>query len=100
MIEADALAVCEAERPTASTIGAMFMASTLESAIYKHAAQQDLQKAGRNAGWFRVGFLAAASAVAGGMAAAWYYRKTLARLRLAERFPVETEGKKSSEDDF
>jgi hypothetical protein len=31
-----------------------------------------------------VGFVAAASAVAGGVAAAWYYRKTLARLRQAD----------------
>jgi hypothetical protein len=66
------------------------MASTLESAIYKHASQRDREKAGRTAGWFRVGFLAAASAVAGGMAAAWYYRKTLARLRQAESLPAET----------
>jgi hypothetical protein len=35
-------------------------------------------------GWLRVGAIAAASAVAGGLAAAWYYRKTLDRLREAE----------------
>lgn len=35
------------------------------------------------AGWFRVGVIAAASALAGGLAAAWYYRKTLARLQEA-----------------
>jgi hypothetical protein len=34
--------------------------------------------------WFKVGVLTAASAMAGGMAAAWYYRKTLIRLRQAE----------------
>jgi hypothetical protein len=34
--------------------------------------------------WFKVGMLTAFSAVAGGMAAAWYYRKTLLRLRQAE----------------
>lgn len=33
--------------------------------------------------WFRVGVLAAASALAGGLAVAWYYRNTLARLRQA-----------------
>ena len=38
-------------------------------------------------GWMRVSFLAVASALAGGLAAAWFYRKTLARLREAE---VET----------
>jgi len=35
-------------------------------------------------GWFKVGTIAAASAVLGGMAAAWFYRKTLSRLREAE----------------
>jgi hypothetical protein len=75
------------------------MASTLESAIYKHASQRDLRKAGRTAGWLRVGFLAAASALAGGVAAAWYYRKTLARLRQAENFPPDIATEKSSQDD-
>jgi len=35
-------------------------------------------------GWLRIGAVAAASALAGGLAAAWFYRKTLARLRQAE----------------
>jgi hypothetical protein len=99
MIDADVLFVCRPQRPTADTIGAKTMASTLESAIYKLVARQDQEKAGRTAGWFRVGFLAAASAVAGGMAAAWYYRKTLARLRQAENFPSETDNR-SHDDDF
>jgi hypothetical protein len=34
--------------------------------------------------WVKVGVVAAASAVAGGLAAAWWYRKTLARLQEAE----------------
>jgi hypothetical protein len=34
--------------------------------------------------WFKVSALSAASAVVGGLAAAWYYRKTLTRLRQAE----------------
>lgn len=34
--------------------------------------------------WIKVGAIAAASALAGGLAAAWYYRKTLDRLREAE----------------
>jgi hypothetical protein len=34
-----------------------------------------------NSGWLKVGAVAVASALAGGLAAAWYYRKTLARLR-------------------
>ena len=35
-------------------------------------------------GWIRVGTIAAASALVGGLAAAWYYRKTLNTLREAE----------------
>jgi hypothetical protein len=33
--------------------------------------------------WLKLGAIAAASAVAGGLAAAWYYRKTLDTLRQA-----------------
>jgi hypothetical protein len=36
------------------------------------------------AGWLKVGAVAAASAVAGGLLAAWWYRKTLQKLREAE----------------
>jgi hypothetical protein len=32
-------------------------------------------------GWIRVGAVAAASALLGGLAAAWWYRKTLKKLR-------------------
>jgi hypothetical protein len=32
-------------------------------------------------GWLKVGAVAAASAVLGGLAAAWFYRKTLSQLR-------------------
>lgn len=35
-------------------------------------------------GWLKMGVLAAASALAGGLAAAWFYRKTLERLHQAE----------------
>jgi hypothetical protein len=35
-------------------------------------------------GWFKVGAVAAASALVGGLAAAWYYRKTLKTLQDAE----------------
>jgi hypothetical protein len=35
-------------------------------------------------GWRGVGIIAAASALVGGVAAAWYYRKTLIRLRQAQ----------------
>ena len=37
-----------------------------------------------SSGWLKMGVVAAASALAGGLAAAWFYRKTLERLRQAE----------------
>jgi hypothetical protein len=37
--------------------------------------------------WLKVGTVAAASALAGGLAAAWYYRKAVLRLREAEIRP-------------
>ena len=38
----------------------------------------------RPAGWIKLGAVAAASVLAGGLVAAWWYRKTLSRLRQAE----------------
>jgi len=38
-----------------------------------------------------MGAVAAASALAGGLAAAWFYRKTLAQLRQAEGDPPASE---------
>lgn len=38
----------------------------------------------RSLRWLKVGVVAAGSAIAGGLAAAWYYRNTLTRLRQAE----------------
>ena len=46
---------------------------------------ENLKKARtRLPGWVRVGAVAAASALAGGLAATWLYRKTLVRLQNAE----------------
>ncbi len=51
----------------------------------KSVASPDQASAGsRIRRWLKVGVLAAASAVAGGLAAAWYYRKTLRTLQEAE----------------
>jgi membrane associated rhomboid family serine protease len=36
-------------------------------------------------GWLKVGAIAAASALAGGLLAAWWYRATLNKLRQAEQ---------------
>ena len=41
-------------------------------------------------GWVRVGLIAVASAVAGGMAAAWWYRKTIDHLQQAGENPENT----------
>jgi hypothetical protein len=40
--------------------------------------------------WIKVGVFAAASALAGGLAAAWYYRNTLTRLKQAENRDLES----------
>jgi len=39
-------------------------------------------------GWVKLGVVAVASVLAGGLAAAWWYRKTLIRLRQAEEKPI------------
>jgi hypothetical protein len=39
-------------------------------------------------GWLKVGVVAAASALAGGLAAAWWYRKTLKTLRQTEEIAI------------
>jgi len=56
------------------------MASPLESL----PSSPDNTKDSHPRGWLSVGIIAAASALAGGVAAAWYYRKTLTRLRQAQ----------------
>ena len=45
---------------------------------------QDQGAASSLRAWVRVGAVAAASALAGGLAAAWFYRKTLISMREAE----------------
>jgi hypothetical protein len=51
--------------------------------------------------WARVGVVAAASALVGGLAAAWWYRKTLKTLRQTEEFDSNPEfGISSDEGDF
>ena len=51
------------------------------------------RKAVENSGWLRVGAIAAASALLGGLAAAWFYRKTLTRLQEAENEIPDPESK-------
>lgn len=56
------------------------MEDPLESSSYPDPPMADAPASG----WLKMGVVAAASALAGGLAAAWFYRKTLARLREAE----------------
>jgi hypothetical protein len=56
------------------------MSSDLESAPLTPArvSREDKSR------WIKVGFVAVASALAGGVAAAWWYRRTLTSLQEAE----------------
>jgi hypothetical protein len=56
------------------------MPSRLESA---HLTPEHESREGASR-WMKVGVAAVATAVAGGLAIAWWYRKTLARLHEAE----------------
>ena len=56
------------------------MSSDLDSAT---SSDEPAQREDSNR-WVKVGFVAVASALAGGLAAAWWYRKTLSRLQEAE----------------
>jgi hypothetical protein len=56
------------------------MASDLESA---HLTPENESREGASR-WVKVGVVAVATAAAGGLAAAWWHRKTLARLHEAE----------------
>jgi hypothetical protein len=58
-------------------------ASHLESASF----QESPILSRRLPAWMKVGAIAAASALAGGLAAAWFYRNTLNKLRQAESDP-------------
>jgi hypothetical protein len=49
------------------------------------------ETAARNSEWLRMAAVAAASAALGGLAAAWFYRKTLTRLREADTNAVPEE---------
>jgi hypothetical protein len=53
------------------------MTSSSESDTSSSQQSSDTQPSG----WIKVGVIAAASALAGGLAAAWWYRKTLKTFR-------------------
>lgn len=56
------------------------MANVLESKHYDESKEEDAHPSG----WLKLGVIAAASVLAGGLAASWWYRKTLTTLRQAE----------------
>jgi hypothetical protein len=56
---------------------------TVNDSKLETSNQNDLGK-DRPSGWLRTSVVAAASALAGGMVAAWWYRKTLKTLRETE----------------
>ncbi len=49
-------------------------------------------------GWLKMGVIAAASALAGGLAAAWFYKKTLTQLRQAANDEHNPEFTSSAQD--
>jgi hypothetical protein len=48
------------------------------------ASTQKRDAGAKDSQWLKVGLVATASALAGGLAAAWWYRKTLKTLRQSE----------------
>lgn len=56
------------------------MATDFESKVYTNTPTEPPQESS----WLKIGLVAVASAVLGGMGAAWWYRKTLIRMRQAE----------------
>lgn len=51
------------------------------------ASTASTTKATQSTGWIKLGLIATASAFAGGLAAAWWYRNTLKKLHEAEDQP-------------
>ena len=50
-------------------------------------------------GWLKLGVVAAASVLAGGLAVAWWYRNTLTKLHQAEEKPINTDFGISEDED-
>lgn len=76
------------------------MASRLDSESSGSSSMETEHSTPQN-GWLRVGAIAAASALLGGLAAAWFYRRTLSQLREAEdKFPESRITEDVSAEDF
>ena len=66
---------------------------------FDSVSSPDLEPAKPNpSGWLKVGVVAGASALAGGIAAAWWYRKTLLKLRQIEQQPTNLDFRIPGED--
>ena len=63
------------------------MANDLESS----GSSTPVDKGHPSSGRLNLAFVAAASALAGGLAAAWWYRKTITKLRQADERPLNPE---------
>ncbi|MGA7859160.1 MAG: hypothetical protein WCA11_14590 [Terracidiphilus sp.] len=78
-------------------------ATPIATALESSASSPQARGATPPSGWLKVGVVAAASALAGGLAAAWYYRKTLAQLRQSDGHGQNSEfripGSDAGEDD-
>jgi hypothetical protein len=59
------------------------MTNTLESETLSEPQAVN----GQPSGWLKVGVVAAASVLAGGLAAAWWYRNTVKKLHQADEIP-------------
>ena len=57
------------------------------------SSPQSRSEARQPAGWLKVAAVAAVSALAGGMAAAWWHRKTLIKLQQGDDHPRNPESR-------
>jgi hypothetical protein len=77
--------------------------SSEETVSSADATATTSERGGASAGWLKVGAIAAGSAVLGGLAAAWFYRKALSQLREAGHgIPDSVSGitENETEEDF
>ncbi len=71
----------------------------MESNLESDSSPQASQRESRQGSWLKVAAVAGASALAGGLAAAWFYRKTLTRLQEANPEPHDPEPRAWMEED-
>ena len=75
------------------------------ASVLKSSSSEDSDRAPDTAGpgpggngWIKMGAIAAASAVVGGLAAAWFYRKALSQLREAENEIPDSDSEITEDD--